>query len=186
MPVFDCTADTAQLLVIDVQDRFCKAIPSIAEDGSCTAALTKLIKGCELMSVPITFSEQYPEGLGRTVTWLQDLTPTAACLPKNHFSCGDDEPLREHLAQLDRETVIIAGIEAHVCVLSTAADLLQRGYQVVVAADAIDSRLAENRTLAIDTMRQLGALVVPTETVLFRLHRRSDSPSFKELSRLVR
>jgi nicotinamidase-related amidase len=107
-------------------------------------------------------------------------------LEKTEFSVLDHDPLRAVLADLDRPTIIVAGIEAHVCVLGTVDDLLRRGWRVVVAGDAVDSRLPEHREQALATLRQLGAVVVPVEAVLFRLLRGAAHPAFKEISRLVR
>ena len=94
--------------------------------------------------------------------------------------------LRQKLADHERDTIIVAGIEAHVCVLATVADLCQRGYNVIVAADAIASRNAEHVTLAMDAMRQLGALVLPCESILFRLQRQAGVGQFKALRGIIK
>jgi len=186
MTSFDCSAATSQLLVIDIQERFQKPIPAIAADGDCARACGILIDGCRLLEVPTTVTEQYPQGLGATVPHLAERLAAATCLAKTHFSCADDPLVREHLAAQNRPNIVVCGIEAHVCVLATVDDLQRRGWQVLVAADAIASRHPEKVAPAIASMRQLGALVLPVESILFRLQRQSGVGCFKELSRLVR
>lgn len=185
-PGFALLPGAAQLLVIDMQERFQAAIPGIAADAPCGRALRILAQGCRLLGVPALLSEQYPQGLGPTLGWLRAELPEAEVLSKTAFSCVDDDALRQRLDAAGRREVLVAGIEAHVCVLGTVADLLTAGYAVTVAADAVDSRAEANRELALATMRQLGALVLPVESILFRLQRRAGVGAFKELSKLVR
>ncbi|MDA3959854.1 MAG: isochorismatase family protein [Planctomycetota bacterium] len=183
---FDLHRDDAQLLLIDVQERFSAAIPAIATGGACHRALSILLQGCQLLRVPILISEQVPDKLGPTPSDLRAYAPEAPVLAKSMFSSGDDYAQREALATNERPLVIIAGIEAHICVLATVDDLLRRGYRVVVAVDAIDSRMPANRDHAIATMRQLGAACVPVESILFRLQREAGVGAFREISKLVR
>ncbi len=187
MAHFNIFAHASALLVIDMQEAFCKAIPSIATDQACGQACNTLIQAAQILELPVLFSEQYPKGLGATLPALLDAAPdNAQVLEKTHFSCCDDLTLREEIAALNRETIIICGIEAHVCVLGTCADLIQRGFNVLVVADAIDSRAPFNRDSAINAMRDLGALVVPLESVILRLQRQAGGDSFKALSKLIR
>lgn len=186
MPSFDPTpADTAVLLV-DVQERFLPAIPAIAPDQPCGRACRILLEGAALLGVPVVISEQYPKGLGATLPALRAAAPAAPVFAKTHFSCCGDEALDRHLDALGRGTVVVCGVEAHVCVLATVADLLQRGRRVLVAADAVASRSDANRDLAIQAMRDLGALALPVESLLFRLQRVAGTGAFKQLSALVR
>lgn len=134
----------------------------------------------------MTISEQYVKGLGPTLPHLLSEAPTAVRLEKTHFSCGDDPGLASHLDSQSRRSLVVAGIEAHVCVLSTVADLLDKGFSVVVAADAVASRNPLSCEHALETMRQLGALVVPVESVLFRLQRQAGVGCFKQIAALVR
>ncbi len=180
------TPATSALLLIDVQERFLGAIPSIAAESSVGQACRILLEGAALLGVPTVISEQYPKGLGATLPHLVAAAPTAPRLAKTHFSVVEDEALMATLDRLDRGTVVLAGIEAHVCVLATCADLLARGRRVVVAADAIDSRLAGHRDLAIQAMRDLGALVLPVESILFRWQRQAGVGAFKAIAALVR
>lgn len=183
-PAFDLEVDSSLVLLIDVQERFTTAIPGITADGDCGRACALLLKGAKLLDIPVIISEQYPAGLGHTVPHLADADATVVA--KVAFSCCDDDTLREELAKRDRDYIIVAGIESHVCVLATVDDLQRRGYQVVVAADAVASRDPAHVELALATMRQLGALVLPVESILFRWQRLAGGSRFKELSRLVR
>lgn len=188
MPHFQCTADNSLLLIIDVQERFVSAIPDIAPEAGVGQALATLCAGCSLLGVPSVITRQYPKGLGDTLPHLRAIEPAAGSTggDKTHFSVLDDEALRHVLADSERDVVIVAGIEAHVCVLATVADLSQRGYQVLVAGDAIASRRNEHCAMAQTAMTQLGALVLPVESILFRLQRQAGVGSFKALSQLVK
>lgn len=183
---FDLRPDDAQLLIVDVQERFTAAIPAIAADGACARTLEILIRGCALLAVPTLFSQQVPDKLGATCAPLRAAAPEAAIRDKRAFSCVDDDGIREYLAERERPLLIVAGIEAHVCVLATVDDLLRRGYRVAVAADAVASRSDAHRDHALACMRQLGALCVPVESILFRLQREAGVGAFREISRLVR
>jgi nicotinamidase-related amidase len=183
---FDLTPANSSLLVIDVQERFLPAIPAIAADAPCGRNCRILLTAAKLLQVPVTISEQYPKGLGPTLPWLVESCPDAARLAKTHFSCDGDIALRARLDGLNRRQVVICGIEAHVCVLATVADLLGRGYEVVVAGDAVASRQEASRNLGLAAMRDLGALVVPVESIVFRWQRQAGVGCFKEISQLVK
>lgn len=172
---------SAALLVIDVQDR----INSVMLDQSHIPRLEVLIEACRALGVPVTGSEQYPKGLGGTVEPLAGLlgeTPKA----KNTFSCGRDTVLREEIAAAGRSQIIVTGIETHVCVLSTALDLIDAGYRVHVPHDAVNSRRAADRSWALQRMQQAGAQITTTESALFELLERCDTDDFKIVARLVK
>ncbi|MBA3847550.1 MAG: isochorismatase family protein [Planctomycetes bacterium] len=184
--MFSLTVTNSALLIVDVQERFQPAIPAIAPDQPCGRNCRILIEAARLLQVPVTLSEQYVKGLGPTLLHLTTAAGDAPRLEKTHFSCGDDPALAAHLAGLGRSHVVLAGIEAHVCVLATVADLLARGVRVVVAGDAVASRRDDNRLMALDAMRDLGALVVPTESILFRWQRQAGVGCFKQIAALVK
>ena len=174
------------LLVVDVQERFTSAIPSIAAEAPTGNRLRLLAEGCRLLGVPALISEQYPQGLGVTLPWLAERLPDAPRLAKSAFSCWDDDALRASIVAQHASDIIVCGIEAHICVLATVADLLAADQRVIVAADAVASRHDSNRDHALAAMRDLGALVLPVESILFRLQRRAGTPTFKAISALVR
>jgi len=183
---FDLTPATAGLLLIDMQERFLPAIPSIAEDQPCGRSCRILLAAAQLLGVPTTISEQYPQGLGATLGYLAGANPAAVRMAKMHFSCCDDPALRDHLERSGRRQLVLCGIEAQVCVLTTAADLLGRGFQVVIAGDAVASRNPAHVPMALTAARDLGALVVPAETIVMRLQRVAGSGHFKALAQLIR
>ncbi len=186
MPAYTLAPDATALLIIDMQDRFLPAIPSLAADQPCGRHAVILATAMRLLGLPTIISEQYPKGLGRTVPWIANACPDAVMAEKTHFSCCDDEPLMLCLDRQARRTLVLCGVEAHVCVLATATDLVARGYDVIVAADAVASRREECREQALAAMRDLGALVLPTESIVFRLLRQAGTPAFKQISQLVR
>ncbi len=186
MPIFDLRPDNTALLLIDVQERFLPAIPQIDVENACGRNCRILLVAAELLHLPIIISEQYVKGLGPTLPDLLVAAPSATRLEKLHFSCVEDAPLANHLRSLDREHVVVCGIETHVCVLATCVDLIAQGRRVVVAGDAVASRNPISRELALSAMRDLGALVVPTESIVFRLQRQAGIGHFKALSQLVR
>ncbi len=187
MPPFQLDAATSELLIIDVQERFAAAIPSIAPDQPVGRALGILIAGARLLHVPTRFSEQYVKGLGPTLPHLLAAAdPTAPRHEKLHFSCLDDPALGPALNQHPERTLVVAGIETHVCVLGTVADARAQGRSVIVAADAVASRNERNRDHALTAMRDLGALVLPVESILLRWQRCAGTGAFKAISALVR
>jgi len=134
----------------------------------------------------VLVTEQYPKGLGRTLPEVKTLLADVAPFEKTAFSCTDAEGFVEQLRALEAEHVILAGVEAHVCVLLTALDLLARGLRVSVVADAVCSRRAANLEIGLAQARQAGATITATETVVFQLLGRADSDAFRELSKLLR
>lgn len=186
MDRFDLTTENSSLLLIDVQERFQAAIPAIAPEQPVGRACRLLLEGCALLGVPTLITEQYPKGLGATLPHLQQAAPAAERPAKTHFSALDDPALRPRFVDDPRSHVIVAGIEAHVCVLATVADLLAMGKWVVVAADAVASRDPAHRELALEAIRGMGALALPVESILFRLQRQAGTGAFKQISALVR
>jgi nicotinamidase-related amidase len=186
MSPFQLTPASTQVLIIDMQERFLPAIPAIAADGACGRACRLLVEGAGVLQVPVTFSEQVPEKLGTTLAYLQQAAPSAPRLAKQHFSCQDDQGLQAALRSHGRGDLVIAGIEAQVCVLATAVDCLAAGYRVIVAADAIASRIDGHVPLAVQALVACGALVLPVEAVLMRLQRVAAGERFAPLIALVR
>ncbi len=186
---FDCEIDNTLLLMIDMQERFVPAIPDMAATGICGRNCERLLAGMNIFSMPTVITEQYKKGLGETQSFLlEEASRSEDCtfFEKSAFSALDDEDIHQHLATVDKENIILCGIESHVCVLSSCADLIRHGYRVSVAGDAVASRDPLNKEMALAAMRDLGALVLPTESILFRLQRRSGGDSFKALSALVK
>ncbi len=174
----------ALLLIIDVQE---KLLPAMAPGHDVVSRCAILIQTAQRLDVPVTISEQYPKGLGHTVPELN--SNNAAVFEKMSFSCWRDEALKRHFIKLHdqgRPQVMIGGIEAHVCVAQTAIDMAQMGFAVYVAADAVASRKAESKALALDRFGQAGVQVINTEMAVFELVGEAGTPEFRELSRLIK
>lgn len=172
-----------QLLIIDMQEKVLAPIP-VREQ--LVANCGKLIEAAKLFSVPVVITEQYPKGLGPTVSELRGRLSEITTPEKLRFSAV--ETLNWGMAAErsdDRFKVVVAGIEAHVCVLQTVLDLLICGYQVHVAADAIGSRGKLDWKLALKRMASSGAVITTTEAILFEWCETAGTAEFKQLSRLV-
>jgi len=180
------TRDQSVLVVIDVQERLFPAMDADHRE-EVMRNIKVLVAAARRLLVPVVVTEQYPKGLGHTLQELRDaLPPRLDPVEKVAFSCWGVEPFRSRLAATGTRRVILAGIEAHVCVLMSALDLLAEGYAVHVVADAVTSRAQANWRLAMAQFRQAGAVVTTTETVLFQLLGQADTEDFKELARLIR
>jgi nicotinamidase-related amidase len=176
--------DTALLLVVDVQEKLAKAMPpeSMAQVERNTAVL---VRAAVRLGLPVVASEQYPKGLGPTVEALRALLPEPP-LHKMEFSCGNSRDIARRIFQTGRRQVIVAGMEAHVCVFQTVRDLQLGGYRSFVAQDAVCSRTSANREVGISLMEKAGATMTSTEAVLFDLLGVAGTPEFKELSPLIK
>lgn len=173
---------TTRLLIIDVQ---AKLVPAIHGGDAIVRNCSDLLTAAKHMGVDIHATEQYPKGLGSTVAELADLI--GDCPEKTRFSAAEvlDWGVRKPDGTSQHQ-VLIAGIEAHVCVLQTVMDLLANGFEVHVAADAIGSRVQADKDTAIQRMRDNGATITTTEAAIFELCETADVAEFKEISKLIR
>lgn len=166
-----------------------RLLPAMNEAEAAQKQCSILLKAAKTMELPVVASEQYPKGLGHTVSPLKTEIGNVPVFEKNAFSCWRDDELKKHLIahhEKGRPQAIVAGIEAHVCVLQTAMDLANAGFGVFAVADAIGSRAPSSISLATERMRQAGVQVVNTEMVVFELLGRAGTPEFKTLSALIR
>ncbi len=171
------------LVVVDVQGKLAHLMNN---RESLFRRLKTAIQGARTLELPILVTEQYPEGMGATIPEIASLLPDVLPIAKNSFSCCGSDAFMAALKQIGRYQILLAGIEAHVCVQQTALDLLDDGYEVQVLADAVSSRDAENRAVAIERMRDAGVAITSTEAALFEIMRRSDVPAFKQVLSLVK
>lgn len=175
-------AADALLLVIDLQE---KLLPAMHESDACLAGAMKLIGAAKVLGVPTLVTEQYPQGLGHTVAPAREALGDAPCFEKMLFSACIPA-VREAIATLGSRQVIITGIEAHVCVQLTVLDLLREGKQVFVCVDAISSRRTLDRNVALDRMRQAGAVITTVESVVFELLGQAGGDKFKQILKIVK
>ena len=172
--------ETSCLLVIDFQERL---MPAIHDADHIIANGAWLIRIAQQLDVPVLASEQYPQGLGRTVTTIRALLPEDAFMEKMHFSCAAEPACRRRIDALGRPQIVIIGAEAHVCVLQTALDLQAAGKEVYLVADGTSSRSPRNVELALARMRAEGVRIVSREMVAFEwLHQAGDA-RFRQISR---
>ncbi len=179
-------AAKSSLLIVDVQERL---LPVMAKGNSVVERSIILLKAAKALGVPIAVSEQYPKGLGHAVEILIQDIGNAPVFEKSSFSCWRDDGLRKHFTahhDSGRPQVIIAGIEAHVCVAQTAIDMAHAGFGVFVVADAVSSRAEASVPLALARLRQSGVEVVNTEMAVFELLGKAGTPEFKALSALIK
>jgi nicotinamidase-related amidase len=173
--------DTA-LLVIDVQEKLIGLVPGY---DRLVWNIGRLIDGALILSVPVLATEQYPKGLGTTTAELARRLPKPIW-EKLTFSCAGCNDVLHRLAELQVTKVLVAGIEAHVCVLQTALDLLAQGYRVYAAVDAIGARFDIDCQTALRRLESSGATLVTTEMALFEWCQTAGTPAFKQLSALVK
>lgn len=177
------SVEQSALLIVDVQK---KLVGAMHEPETTIANCARLGQAAAALGVPTLMSEQYPKGLGETVDALADLAGTGGPVRKVHFSCLADDEYRERFAALARRQAIIVGIEAHVCVLQTALDLLETGCVPFVVADGVTSRDPANKALGLDRLRANGVEVVCAEMVMFEWLQTSQNPAFKAVSKLLK
>jgi nicotinamidase-related amidase len=174
------SVDRAVLLLIDLQQQL---VPAIHDGEAVVARAVRLAEAARLLDVPVRATEQYPAGLGPTVAPLAGFPQEV--LSKTTFSAVDDPEFSSLLPDGAGE-IVIAGCEAHVCVLQTVLGLIGSGRRVFVAADAIGSRDPADRAAAIERARQHGAEIVTSEMVLFEWLRDSRHPMFREVQKLLK
>jgi nicotinamidase-related amidase len=176
--------ERAGLIVVDVQEAF---RPVIDRFDQVVANCGLLAEGFGVLGRPVLVTEQYPKGLGHTVPELAERLPEGARLvEKTRFSAYGVSAFDEAIAESGAASWVVAGIEAHVCVNQTVHDLLQFGFQVQVAADAVSSRTPTNRELGMAKMTAAGAGTTSAEMALFEMLEEAGSDEFKQISRLVR
>jgi len=172
------------LLIVDLQERL---LPAICEQQKVVQNCTRLIKGAAVLGLPTFITEQYRKGLGTTVPEILNALPTGVSpVEKLVFSACGAAGCVEFLKQKNIADVLLCGIETHVCVSQTCLDLLEKGFDVFVVADAASSRTPENHQLGLERMRGSGAVTVSTEMALFELIERAGTEEFKQVLGLVK
>ena len=169
-------------VLVDIQDKF---IPVIKDIEKIISNSNILVKASEILNIPLIVTEQYPKGLGRTYEKIS-LPSKKYPIEKVSFSCFDSDEFVKKIKELKVDSIVLFGIEAHVCILKTALDALKNNLEVHVVADAISSRTAENKSIAIERMRQSGVFIVSTEMILFQLLDKAGTEEFKLISNLVK
>jgi nicotinamidase-related amidase len=177
------TAEQSVLVIIDIQTKLWN---TMFEKTAVLENAQKLVKAVRVLNIPIILTEQNPQGLGPTASELMQLMPDVKPLPKFCFSCYQDPGFQQALRQLNRRQVLLCGIESHVCVHQTALELLKDGYDVHVAADAVSSRIQYNKEIALERMQSEGVRLTVAEMAIFEILGKADSPSFKEILKVIK
>ena len=174
------------LLCVDVKERLCAAMPKDAL-AQLVQNATRLLKGAQILGIPVVVSEQYRRGLGGTIPELASLIPAGSSnLEKLEFSAWAAPALAAAIAETGRSQIIVIGMETHICVYQTVRDLAHVGYKVHIPHDAVCSRYPENARVGLVLAERAGGVVTSTETVLFDWLHRAGSADFKAISALVR
>jgi nicotinamidase-related amidase len=178
-------ATDSVLVVIDVQERLCKAMDEQVLAG-LIANTGVLLESAAELQVPVLVTEQYVKGLGETLPVLQEKMTEAPRLEKMTFSCCGCSDFVEQIRATGRRQIVVTGMETHVCVLQTVIELLDAGYVVHLVQDAVMSRSEQNKQAAIGMMQQAGGVITCTESVLFQWLKAAGTDSFRKLSKLVK
>jgi len=171
------------LIVIDMQERL---VPAMQAPARTIKNAGVLIQAAKRLGIPTLLTEQYSKGLGPTVKDLKTLADGVPIIEKLHFSCMKDDGFAHQFRSLNRKQVVIAGMEAHICVLQTAVNLMGEGYQIFVVTDATSSRTIDSEKACLDRLGAAGAGIVTTEMVVFEWLCKAGTEEFKELLPLVK
>jgi nicotinamidase-related amidase len=171
------------LLIVDMQGNLAHAMHG---KELLFKNVQKLIKGIQVLRIPVLWVEQNPQGLGPTIPEIADLLSDVQPISKMSFSCCGNDPFVQALKALNRNQVLIAGIEAHVCVYQTAIALVDSGYEVQVVSDAVSSRNMENREIGLQKMRDSGVGLTGVETALFEILKVAEGDRFREILKILK
>lgn len=181
-----CQADDSQLLIIDIQSKLTSVMPDkviqrlVYNTGN-------LAQAAGLLSIPVHVSQQYPKGLGTLIPEIAELLPAGyQQYDKTCFSCAGVNNLMQEISHNKRNQIIIAGIEAHICVLQTALDLIEAGYQVYIVNDAVSSRQRDNYENALGRLQMAGAIISNSESVIFEWLSDATHPQFRKISAMIK
>ncbi|MFA6179038.1 MAG: isochorismatase family protein [Candidatus Methylopumilus sp.] len=176
--------DRSRLVFVDLQVKLSGVMDSDAMQ-KVSRNCSILAQAASLLDIPQVYTEQYPRGLGHTLPELKALLSTAACVEKTAFACSDEPAFNRQLTA-DHPQIILAGMEAHICILQTALGLQAQGKQVFVVADAVISRDPANKANALDRLRQAGIILTNTESVVFEWLAVGEGDAFRQISKLIR
>ncbi len=177
------TREDSLLLIVDIQQAMLKVIDS----WELIAGKAKqLIQSANALDVPIMLTEQYKKGLGETLPELIQEIKSPQIFQKQHFSACLEDDFIPTAQSFNRRKIVVVGMETHVCVLQTCLDLIKAGFQVHLVADAVASRVNDNRDIAIDLLKQAGAVISSTEIVIFQWACRANSDEFRKILPIVK
>ncbi len=176
-------AADSTLVVIDMQERL---VPAMQAPADTLKNAGRLLAAAAACNVPAILTEQYPKGLGATMPELISAAGDAPVVPKIHFSCMEEDSFRHTLTPLNRKQVVLAGMEAHICVVQTAMSLMEEDFDVFVVSDATTSRSRDSKAASITRLSTAGVGIVTTEMAIFEWLGRADTQAFKSLLPLIK
>ena len=171
------------LVIIDVQGKLAQIMH---DRDTLFKNLHILVSGVKLLNIPIIWMEQVPDKLGSTIPEIKDVLIDQKPIIKDVFSCMKNEEFNNQIKRINPNDIILAGIESHICVYQTAMDLLEKKYNVHIVADAISSRISENKELGIERMLLEGAMKTSVEMLLFEIQGEAKGDRFRQISKLVK
>ena len=171
------------LLVVDVQGKLAYLMH---DKDKLFKNIQGLIQAARILEIPVIYTEQVPEKIGKTIPEIAQFLPNQNPVEKASFSCWAEEALQRKIRSFMKKEIIVCGIETHVCVYQTVSDLIDQSYKVQVVADAVSSRTEENRNYALDRMKSIGGGLTSTEMIITELIKTSQHPKFKEILNLIR
>ncbi len=177
------TLENTALIIIDVQEKLWRVM---CEKEKLLDNLQRMIRGAQVLNIPIITTEQYPQGLGPTVPEISNLLSGSKPIAKLSFSCCGDTKFLHEIRRTDRKQLLITGIESHVCVYQTAIDLLNAGYEIQAVTECISSRTPENRELGLRRIEGAGGKLTGVEMALFELLKVAEGEKFKAVSQIVK
>lgn len=177
------TREHTVALMIDMQERL---LPVMNNKEEIIANSVKLLKGLNVLNVPIKVSQQYTRGLGETINEIKTVIPDFTYTEKKEFSAAEVPEMEMQLAQLNRNYVIVFGIETHVCVLQTCLSILNQGFQPVLVTDCTSSRKPSDKEIAIQRLQNAGVIITTYESILFELLKSAEAKEFKEISNIIK
>lgn len=181
MKDFSIKCADSLLLIIDIQDRLFQAMePGVQSMLKKNCSI--LINTANEFRIPLVITEQYRKGLGETIPELKSISLNPINLEKLYFDCMKDEEIKNTILKSGKNTVIITGIESHICILQTALSLIAAGKKVIISSDGVASRKKEDWKAALNILSAAGALIYPTETIAFMILEKAGTPEFKKLS----
>ena len=180
-----CNVENSCLMIVDIQEKLSVVMPEKVINRLKSNA-DVLLTAADRLNVPVIVTMQYPKGLGDVENFVKDkLNEKSKCFEKTSFSCLGAEGLLEHLEKLNKKQIIMIGLESHICVLQSAIELTEKGYDVFVVSDAIASRKLTSYETALTRLEQTNVWLLNTESVLFEWLRDASHPDFKALSKLI-
>jgi len=183
MGKFFLDKNTTALVIVDIQERLAAVMKM--KDAVVSNCL-HLIELAKMLDIPIVLTEQYPKGIGQTVEPIRKALPEYRPIEKLTFSCCDEPSFPDAIRKLNKKTLVVTGMETHICILQTSIGLLRDGFNVHLVKDAVCSRTKENWKVACEFMRDAGAVITCTETVLFQLLQIAGTEEFKAISKRIK